>query len=116
MSSRAQQKHIPAKLQNTRRQKQQNGRKLLNYVTKMSTHCRLTMPDRSYLHPAAVLAAPAGRPAVEGTAAAGTAVGDSPAVGDSLAVDTAAAFPAAGSLAEGSLREQYRRETPDQRV
>ncbi len=71
------------------------------------------MPDRSCLHPAAVLAAPAGRPAVEGTAAAGTAEGDS------LAVDTAegilaAAFPAAGSLAEGNLREQYKLETPDQ--
>jgi len=114
MSSRAQQKQTPAKLQDTRSQKQQSGGELLSYVTKMSTHSRLTMPAKRYLHPAVVLAALAGRPAVEGTAAAGTAVGDSPAVGDSLAVDTAAAFPAAGSLAEGSLREQYRRETPDQ--
>ena len=120
MSSRAQQKHIPAKLQDTRSQKQQSGRELLSYVTTMSAHSELTTPDKRYFHPA-VLAVPAGRPAVEGTAAAGTAVVDSPAVGDSPAVDTAegilaAAFPAADDLAEGSLREQYRRETPDQSV
>ena len=114
MSSRAQQKHIPAKLQDTRSQKQQSGRELLSYVTTMSAHSELTMPDKRYFHPA-VLAVPAGRPAVEGTAAAGTAVVDSPAV-DTAEGILAAAFPAADSLAEGSLREQYRRETPDQSV
>ena len=118
MSSRAQQKHIPAKLQDITSQKQKSERELPSYVTKTSTtltHSRLTMPDRSYLHPAVVLAAPAGRPAVEGTAAAGTAVGDSPAVGTAEGI-LAAAFPAAGSLAEGNLREQSRRDTPDQSV